>query len=397
MTGKADKVNKALLPAGLRDTLPPDAEHEAAVVETLIAAFRSHGYDRVKPPLVEFEEGLLEESHGAVEGQTFRLMDPVSQRMMGVRADITPQVARIATTRLVNEPRPLRLCYSGEVLRVRGSQLRPVRQFCQVGVEMIGAAEAAPADAEVVLLAAQSLRAIGIENISIDLNLPTLVPALMKELGVRKRERKRLRTALDRKDAAAVEAADDALGSGGRFGALMAAAGPAGKTLETLTGLDLPGKAARAAGRLERVMRHVLEADPDLRLTADPVEHRGFEYQTGVAFSIFGGGVRGEIGSGGRYTAIPADSASFGNGLDAKGEAATGFTLFMDTILRALDAPPKPDRAYAPLGTPRADLAAARAGGFIVQSGLVPADDPEAEAKRLKCTHLLKAGKMKAL
>lgn len=394
MTGasdkKAEKTNKALLPAGMRDTLPPDAGHEAAVVEALLTAFSAHGYDRVKPPLVEFEEGLLEESHGAVEGQTFRLMDPVSQRMMGVRADITPQVARIATTRLANEPRPLRLCYSGEVLRVRGSQLRPVRQFCQVGVEMIGAAEAAPADAEVVLLAAGALRSIGISDISIDLNLPTLVPALMKELGIKKPVRKKLRAALDRKDSAAVADADP----DGRFSKLMEAAGPADKTLKALTDLDLPGKAARASARLEKVMALVLESDPDLRLTADPVEHRGFEYQTGVAFSIFGAGVRGEVGSGGRYTAIPPNPL---NNSAKTGEAATGFTLFMDTILRALPEPAKPDRAFAPLGTPSDDLDAARADGFIVQSGLVPVDDPAAEAKRLKCTHVLKSGKVEAL
>lgn len=385
MTGKADKVNKALLPAGMRDTLPPDAGHEAAVTSALLAVFRGHGYDRVRPPLVEFEEGLLEESHGAVEGQTFRLMDPVSQRMMGVRADITPQVARIATTRLANAPRPLRLSYAGEVLRVRGSQLRPERQFCQVGVEMVGAAEAAPADAEMVLLAAEALRHVGVAGISIDLNLPTLVPALMKELGIEKPVRRKLRAALDRKDSAAVASADP----DGRFAALMDAAGPAGKTLAALTALDLPGKAARASSRLERVMQLVLEADPDLKLTADPVEHRGFEYQTGVAFSIFGAGVRGEIGSGGRYTAIPPNGQ--------EGEAATGFTLFMDTIMRALGTPTRPDRVFAPLGTPRAETAAARAGGHIVQTGLVPVDDPAAEAKRLGCTHILKAGKVVAL
>src|SRR3546814_4732936 len=86
---------------------------------------------------------------------TFRLMDPVSQRMMGLRADMTPQVARIATTRLKKAPRPLRLCYGGQVLQVRGSQLRPERQFAQAGVELIGAPEES-ADAEVVLLAIRS-------------------------------------------------------------------------------------------------------------------------------------------------------------------------------------------------------------------------------------------------
>src|ERR1700712_5893342 len=99
--------NPALLPAGLRDLLPPEAETEAAAVETLMDAFAAHGYQRVKPPLLEFEDTLLAGSGSAMAEQTFRLMDPESQRMMGLRADTTPQVARIATTRLANPPRPL--------------------------------------------------------------------------------------------------------------------------------------------------------------------------------------------------------------------------------------------------------------------------------------------------
>ncbi|MBT5413208.1 MAG: ATP phosphoribosyltransferase regulatory subunit, partial [Rhodospirillaceae bacterium] len=113
----------ALLPAGLRDVLPPDAAHEAGVVAGLLTTFERRGYQRVKPPLVEFEESLLRESGAAMAAHTIRVMDPVSQRMMGLRADMTLQVARIATTRLAKAPRPLRLSYAGDVLRVRGTQL----------------------------------------------------------------------------------------------------------------------------------------------------------------------------------------------------------------------------------------------------------------------------------
>ena len=98
--------NPALLPAGLRDLLPPDAETEASAVEALMTVFAAHGYQRVKPPLLEFEDSLLAGSGAAVADQTFRLMDPDSQRMMGLRADTTPQVARIATTRLAQRAAP---------------------------------------------------------------------------------------------------------------------------------------------------------------------------------------------------------------------------------------------------------------------------------------------------
>ena len=109
------ETSKALLPAGLADDLPPEADIEAAVVGALMATFRAHGYERVKPPLIEFEESLLAGPGAALAQQTFRIMDPQSQRMLGVRADMTVQVARIAETRLRERPRPLRLSYAGQV------------------------------------------------------------------------------------------------------------------------------------------------------------------------------------------------------------------------------------------------------------------------------------------
>ena len=95
-----ENEKNALLPAGLRDVLPSDAAFEAKIVEQIVTFFGQNGYDRVKAPLIEFEDGLLSGAGVALAPQTFRLMDPVSQRMMGVRADITPQIARIARTRL---------------------------------------------------------------------------------------------------------------------------------------------------------------------------------------------------------------------------------------------------------------------------------------------------------
>src|SRR6202012_1760366 len=174
--------NPALLPAGLRDLLPPDAETEAAAVEAMMGCFAAHGYQRIRPPLLEFEDSLLAGTGAAVAEQTFRLMDPVSQRMMGLRADTTPQVSRIATTRLAHEPRPLRLSYAGQCLRVRGSQLAPDRQITQAGIELIGCDNPA-ADAEIVLVGAEALAAVGLTRTSFDLTLPTLVPTLLDDAG----------------------------------------------------------------------------------------------------------------------------------------------------------------------------------------------------------------------
>src|SRR3954470_13450082 len=171
-----DAPHPTLLPAGLYDLLPPEADIEAAVTARLMGVLAAHGYQRVKPPLVEFEETLLAGAGAVGAGDTFRLMGPSSPRMVGVRADIPPQVARIAAARLASAPRPLRLSYAGQVLRVKGSEMRPERQMGQAGAELIGA-EGPAADVEAIAVAGEALTAIGVPHLSVDITLPTLVAA----------------------------------------------------------------------------------------------------------------------------------------------------------------------------------------------------------------------------
>src|ERR1700741_2727132 len=178
-----ETAHPALLPTGMHDLLPPEAEVEAEVVARLMATLTAHGYERVKPPRDEFEETLLSGAGAAMATSTFRLMDPVSHRMIGVRADMTPQIARIAATRLVDAPRPLRLSYAGQGLRVTGSEIRPERQIGKVGPELIGS-EASAADVEAIAVAGEALAAIGVPGLSVDITLPTLVPAIAEAYAI---------------------------------------------------------------------------------------------------------------------------------------------------------------------------------------------------------------------
>jgi ATP phosphoribosyltransferase regulatory subunit len=365
-----DFAERALLPAGLRDILPPFADHEADVVSRLMQVFAAYGYERVKPPLIEFEESLLTVG-GAVAQQTFRVMDPLTQRMMGVRSDMTPQVARIAATRLAKAPRPLRLSYAGQVLRVKGSQLRPERQFGQAGIELIGASGAA-ADAEVVCLCVEALTRLGLAGVTVDLTMPTLVPLVIA--GVETGDG--LRDALDHKDAAAVALAGGAAAA--VLGALIEAVGPAERALKRLASLDLPAAAAAARDALARVVGLIHNVMPAATLTIDPVENRGFEYHTGISFTIFARNCSGEVGRGGRYL--------------AHGEAATGATLYMDTLLEALPMPPAQPKLFVPAGTARAVAERLRAGNWVTVAGLEDNADPAAEARRLGCSHLVVDG-----
>ena len=369
--------NPALLPAGLRDLLPPEAETEASAVEALMTVFAAHGYQRVKPPLLEFEDSLLAGSGAAVADQTFRLMDPDSHRMMGLRADTTPQVARIAITRLGAAPRPLRLSYAGQCLRVRGTQLDPDRQIAQAGVELIGH-DSPEADAENVIVAAEALAAVGLTRVSFDLTLPMLVPSLLDDAGLTGPDRVALSRALDRKDAVAVSQHGGALAP--VLTDLLLAAGPADRALAALAAAKLPKLAGALAERVAATVAAIRSASPEIRLTVDPVEFRGFRYESGVSVTVYAPGRHEELGRGGRY--ICGDN-----------EPATGLTLYPDAILRVASPRQARPRVFVPFGSDRIAVAQLRADGFATVAALAMAADNIAEANRLGCSHILRDGK----
>ena len=373
---------KALLPAGLEDLLPPEADQEDAMVRLLSDNFTSYGYQRVKPPLLEFEDSLLDGIGEAVAGQTFRLMDPISQRMMGLRADITPQVARLAATRLQDAPRPLRLMYVGEVFRVKGEQLRTNREISTIGVELIGAARAAKADAEVILLAAESVIALGVDSLSVDINVPPLARMICDHFDVSVKTSEELLNALNRKDANTIEkvsgqAAVFLLG-------LLDAAGPANVSLTKLEQLELPGESGLLGKRLKEVVGLILEEAPNLNVTVDPADSRGFEYHTGISFALFARNSRVELGIGGRY-------------LTAGDEPATGFTLSTDIVMEAAALPPLAKRLYVPFGTVSKTRKQLQGSGWVTVNGLIPEKDLLAEGVRMQCSHIWLENKIQRL
>ena len=368
-----------LLPTGLRDILPDDAVLEAETVEQIITVFGRNGYERVKTPLIEFEDGLLSGAGAALTTQTFRLMDPVSQRMMGVRADITPQIARIARTRLSKAPRPLRLSYAGDVLRVRGSQLRPGRQVVQVGAELIGSGSSL-ADAEIIMLAADAITAVGADNFSVDLTVPRLVPSILEQLDFSDDTLLDLRAALDRKDPEAIKRV--AGSSADTLADLLNFTGPVETVLPRLNELNLPDIACEERSRLEKVVIRLRAESPNLRLTIDPIENRGFEYHTGIGFTIFSGQTASELARGGRYRVRASNS-------EDNGEKATGVTLYVDSILDMIENSTKKSRILVGVFTSRKLKSELQSNGWTTVSALDDSINLSDEAKRLACSHYL--------
>jgi ATP phosphoribosyltransferase regulatory subunit len=199
----------------------------------------------------------------------------------------------------------------------------------------------------------------------------------------------RLRAALDRKDIAGVAELAGRLGIEltGILTEMVALAGPCDAAMQALMALPLPPAAAAERSALARVVACIQAHDFGPDLSIDPVENRGFEYHTGVTFAIFASGVRGEIGRGGRYRA--------GNAAD--GEPATGATLFVDAVMAAVSEPQQgPHRVFLPAGTSPQHGRALREQGWVVVSGFDGAVDQDAEAQRLRCSHVLADGRLRA-
>ncbi|MEM1398887.1 MAG: ATP phosphoribosyltransferase regulatory subunit [Pseudomonadota bacterium] len=382
MNDLGDTPNRALLPPGFTDTLAPKAMREAAAVSAILTHFAAFGFVQVKPPLVEFEETLFGGIGSSKRDQSFRVMDPVSRQMLAVRPDMTVQIARIAASRLAGEPRPLRLSYAGQVLRVTAGQVRPERQFTQLGAEIIGAGGVV-VDTHIISLAVRALGLIGIGGVSVDLSVPGLITSILPNLMSPGPDSADLAKAIEGKDVATV-----AQLSGDKSKliiALINAGGPADEALASVSELSLPVAGREMIDRLAATVRGLERTIPDTALTIDFVERRGFEYQSGVSFTLFAKSLREELGRGGGYMA----GEEFGSA-----EPASGVSLFMDSILRGLPGEDEPKRVLVPHDLTASDAADLHHQGwttvYALEDGLVGSD----EAKRQGCSHMLLGSKI---
>ena len=355
-----------LLPEGLRDRLPPQAQALASLVRTLTDVCAAHGYERVAPPLIEYEASLASGS----SRERLRFTDPVSQMTLALRSDITGQVGRIAVTRLAGQARPLRLMYAGQVARVRGDQLSPERERTQAGAELIGSDSPAAA-AEVLAVAVEALTATGLTGLSVDLTMPTLVADLAAagwSLG--NASLSDVQAWLDGKDVGALRAA-----GADQYVLLIAAAGPVNSALAALKQLDLPNA---VLARLDAIAA-LADGLNGVSVTLDPTERHGFEYQTWLGFSLFGAGLMAEVGRGGAYTVAHGDGRQ---------EAAIGFSLYVDGLVDLGLGQEARSRVLLSVGT-SADIGAElRQQGWITVAAL----EAGAQAKALNCSHIFADG-----
>ena len=365
-----------LLPEGLEDRLPAEAARITAAMRACLDVLDAHGYDRVRPPLLEFEASLAGRMAGAAAGEgraMFRFVDPASLRTLALRSDITPQVGRIAATSLKSAARPLRLAYCGDTALIRASQLDPARERLQLGAELIGADSVAAAS-EAVMLAVEALHAAGLTGISVDFTLPDLVDTLSaKALPLAPEQVEAVRRELDTKDAGGLKAA-----GGAAYLPLLYATGPFATALAALRDVDAGGA---LKSRLDGLAAIAAAVGDMARITLDPTERHGFEYQTWFGFTLYADGLRRAAGRGGTYR------------IAGSNEAATGFTLYLDRLAEVAPQPEAAKLVWLPLGHNRAAAAKLRAEGWRTVAQLAEGED----AGMLGCGFVLDGDGVRAL
>lgn len=317
-----------LLPEGIEELLPEQAEHLERHRRELLDLFASWGYRLVITPIIEHLESLLIGTGRDLELQTFKLTDQLTGRLLGVRADITPQVARIDAHSLKSKA-PTRLCYMGTVLHTRPQGFARTRSPFQVGAELYGHATI-DSDVEILQLMVESLKLAGFDRPYIDLGHVGVFRGLAREAKLDPEQEQVLFDALQRKARPEMAACLDSLPIPADYRRMLLAlvdlSGDAAVLAEARETLRAAGDAVRRAlDNLEQIAALARRRMPDAVLQFDLAELRGYHYQTGVVFAAFVPGHGQEIARGGRYDDI---GRAFGGA-----RPATGFSTDLETLI----------------------------------------------------------------
>jgi ATP phosphoribosyltransferase regulatory subunit len=346
-----------VLPDHIADVLPSEARHIEELRRDLLDMARCYGYELVMPPLLEHLESLLTGAGEALDLQTFKLVDQLSGRMMGLRADSTPQVARI-DAHLLNRRGVTRLCYCGPVLHTLPGAPHATREPLQFGAEIYGHS-GLEADTEVLTLALDCLKAANVQVPSVDLADARLVKALLSGLVIKPKQLALMYAALAAKDSPELNALTRDLPEQARQGllTLVQLYGDESILIEAEKSLPPMIGVREALQNLKQLANHLR----DVRVTFDLADLQGYAYYTGARFAIYAPGSSGALARGGRYDEV---GAVFG-----RNRPAAGFSLDLKTVVNAV----RPRALQAAIRAPWRDepaltraVSALRARGEVV-------------------------------
>ena len=327
-------ADRWLLPDGVEEILPASALHIEAARRQLLDLYDQWGYDLVMPPMIEYTDSLLIGLGQDIDLLTFRVTDQLSGRMMGIRADITPQIARMDAHSFAREGIN-RLCYAGHVLHTKPKTPMATRTPIQAGVELFGEASL-NADIEVISLMLESLATLAVPQLHMDLGHISVYHGLAKAAGLSDQQEQQFFDLLQQKSAADIAGwvATNVTNDEHKrwFLALPELAGGleiVAQAKQVLSGA--PSQALAAIAELESVAQHIQARWPDVEIYCDLSEVRGYNYHTGIVFAAFSPGFGGTIARGGRYDHI---GQVFG-----RSRPAIGFTVDISTVMRLIESP----------------------------------------------------------
>ena len=346
-----------VLPDHIADVLPSQARHIEELRRGLLDTARSFGYELVMPPLLEHLESLLTGTGEALDLQTFKLVDQLSGRMMGLRADTTPQVARI-DAHLLNRQGVTRLCYCGPVLHTRPDKPHATREPLQFGAEIYGH-KGLEADLETLLLALDCLKMAQVQDLSVDLADACIVNSLLKDEPLKPEKLSLIHAALAAKDASELAQLTQGLPEASRQGlmALVELYGDDKVLIEAQKHIPQTPMVSQALANLKWLASHL----QGCKVTFDLADLRGYSYYSGARFAIFSQAAGDALARGGRYDEV---GAVFG-----RNRPAVGFSLDVKALIDAVPARPLRAAIRAPWGEAtelRGAIAKLRTQGEIV-------------------------------
>ena len=365
-----------VLPEFIEDVLPPAARRIESLRAQLLELFRVHGYELVMPPLLEYTESLLTGTGHDMDLRTFKLVDQLSGRTMGLRADITPQVARI-DAHLLNRKGVARLCYCGSVLHTLPAGLSATREPVQIGAEIYGHA-GIESDLEIQALLARALRLCDLPDARLDIGHVAIFRSLAQRGGVGAELEADLFAALQSKDMSALRVLTKGMDKATRAAVQLLP--------ELYGGREVIARARRALPKHAEITRaladlDLLAATADIAVSIDLADLRGYHYHSGAAFAAYCPRLPNAIALGGRYDGV---GKAFG-----RARPATGFTLYLLELARLAPA----EAAAGCIRAPRANEPALQAAiARLRQAGEVVIEDLPghgSERKEARCAREL--------
>lgn len=322
------------LPAGVKDSLPDEAEKIERIENSILSVLEKRGFKRVITPFLEYLDVLSIGLGTELRDRVFKFIDPASGRVVAVRPDITPQIARVVATRMRDYKLPLRICYSEKVVRYQEPRSGKPREIQQIGAELITKEPSPQVAAEMIVIAIKSLQSLGLKDFKIDIGEVGFVRCMLDSLAISRKERAGIKEAVALKDGSTLESLLDTLGKKVAVkerNAIEAIPSLFGgeEVLGKASSMALNRQAKDSVENLSKVLKILASKGVKKFITIDLAEMRGFDYYTGIIFEGFAKGMGKALMTGGRYDTL---MEKYGYPC-----AAIGFAFDVENVVAALE------------------------------------------------------------